>query len=77
MMHVLLEDLFHVFPNKNVDKLLMFSAKPGVGQPAVFTPDAGSGSFDYKPANVASFTAAGVEYQWGGSLCAYTNYWCP
>jgi alpha-amylase len=58
-------DIFHVFPNKNVDKLLMFSAKPGVGEPAVFTPDAVSGSFDYKPANVASFTAAGVEYQWG------------
>ena len=57
--------IFSAFPNENVDKLLMFSSKPGVGQPAVFSTDAVSGSFDYEDANVASFTDAGVEYQWG------------
>lgn len=57
--------IYNVFPNENVDKLLMFSAKPGVGQPAIFTPDAVSGRFDYKPANITSFSDAGIVYQWG------------
>ncbi|HLW19724.1 MAG TPA: starch-binding protein [Cyclobacteriaceae bacterium] len=57
--------IFNVFSNENVDKLLMFSSKPGVGQPAVFSPDPISGSFDYETSNILSFAAAGVEYQWG------------
>ncbi|MBD9698253.1 hypothetical protein IGS67_01930 [Flavimobilis sp. GY10621] len=40
--------------------LAMFSAKPGVGQPSIFSLNA-SGAFDDKPANVLGFTAGGVK----------------
>ena len=57
--------IYNVYPNNNVDKMLMFSSKPGVGQPAIFSPDPNSGSFNYNESNILSFNAAGVEYQWG------------
>lgn len=56
-------DVFNYFPNKNVDKLLMFSAKPGVGSPGVFSINPTSGSFDYT--NVKLFNQVGVDYKIG------------
>ena len=54
----------HSFTNKEVDHLLMFSSKPGVGQPSIFSLN-DDDEFDYAPANVTGFTAAGVTYAYG------------
>lgn len=61
--------VYTMFSAKNVDKLLMFSAKPGVGQPGVFSLNA-SGAFDYQ--NVKLFNQLGVEYKWG-DYCVASN----
>lgn len=47
--------------NTAVDKLLCFSAKPGVGQPAIFS--AVDGKFDYE--SCLGFKKAGVKYAYG------------
>ncbi|MFV0471434.1 MAG: chitobiase/beta-hexosaminidase C-terminal domain-containing protein [Paludibacteraceae bacterium] len=54
--------VFTMFGNKEVDKILMFSSKPKVGQPGIFSLNE-SGAFDYK--NVKLFGEAGIEYMWG------------
>ncbi|QIK84188.1 carbohydrate binding domain-containing protein [Sanguibacter sp. HDW7] len=54
-----------------VDKLAMFSAKSGVGQPSIFSLNAG-GAFDYKTANVLGFTAGGVKYKAGDGFTGST-----
>ncbi|GAB3814446.1 hypothetical protein GCM10028820_10410 [Tessaracoccus terricola] len=52
------------FENEEVDHLALFSSKPGVGQPSMFSLNA-SDSFDYEPENVTGFTAGGIEYAHG------------
>lgn len=52
--------VFNKFGN-GMDRLLMFSSKPGVGKPGVFRPDA-SGFMSYADAYVSLFSAAGVVY---------------
>lgn len=54
--------IYNLFDNNEVDKIMMFSAKPGVGQPGVFSLNS-AGAFDY--ANVTVFNTAGVTYKWG------------
>lgn len=54
-------------PEQGVDRMAMFSSKPGVGKPALFTPNA-DGSFDYEPANVHGFEDADIEYAYGDGL---------
>lgn len=54
-----------------VDKLAMFSAKPGVGQPSILSLNA-AGAFDYKPANVLGFTEGGVKYKAGDGFTGST-----
>ena len=54
--------IFNLYDNNEADKILMFSSKPGVGQPAVFSLNA-SNAFDY--ANTTGFATAGVSYKWG------------
>ncbi|NYD67366.1 fibronectin type III domain-containing protein [Agromyces atrinae] len=52
------------FDNKEVDHLALFSSKPGVGQPALFSLNAND-AFDYEPANVAAFKASGISFAYG------------
>lgn len=54
----------HTFANSNVDRVAMFSSKPGVGTPAMFKLNA-NGKFDYTPANVQNFTLAGISFKYG------------
>nr|AKG25402.1 alpha-amylase [Microbacterium aurum] len=59
------------FANKEVDHLAMFSSKKGVGQPSIFSLNS-EGAFDYKPANVAGFTAAGISFAYGDGFTGST-----
>ncbi|WP_166982566.1 fibronectin type III domain-containing protein [Paramicrobacterium fandaimingii] len=52
------------FSNDEVDHLAMFSSKPGVGEPAMFSLNA-SGAFDYEPANAVGFDEAAISYAYG------------
>ena len=54
----------NTFSNNVIDKVAMFSAKPGVGQPSIFSLNS-SGKFDYVKANVLGFKDAGVEFKYG------------
>ncbi|MFD6178434.1 MULTISPECIES: hypothetical protein [unclassified Isoptericola] len=54
-------------PTQGVDRLVMFSAKPGVGKPSLFLPNA-SGSFDYEEENVLGFAKAGIELEHADGL---------
>ncbi|MCB9201997.1 MAG: starch-binding protein [Flavobacteriales bacterium] len=54
--------VYNLFDNSEVDKLLMFSSKPNVGVPGLFSLNA-SGAFDY--VNVEGFADAGISYMWG------------
>lgn len=56
--------------NTAVDKLLCFSAKPGVGEPAIFS--AVNGSFDYD--TCLGFKKAGVKYAYGDGFLGDTMY---
>lgn len=56
-------------PEQGVDSLLMFSAKPGVGEPALFTLNE-DGAFDYEEENVLAFEDAGIEYAYGDGLAS-------
>lgn len=57
------DGVYNTFAN-GADRLAMFSAKPGVGQPAVFWPNA-SGSLDYGTEFVKLFSTVGITYKWG------------
>lgn len=52
------------YSNSEVDRLAMFSSKPGVGEPAMFSLNS-SGSFDYEPENTVGFDSAGISYAYG------------
>ncbi|WP_209067013.1 carbohydrate binding domain-containing protein [Arthrobacter pigmenti] len=54
----------NTFANNEVDHLAMFSSKPGVGQPAMFSLNA-SGAFDYETENVTGFEVGGITYAYG------------
>ncbi|PFG29411.1 carbohydrate binding domain-containing protein [Paramicrobacterium agarici] len=56
------------FSNQEVDHLAMFSSKPGVGQPAMFSLN-GSGAFDYEPENAVGFDEAAISYAYGDGFC--------
>ena len=60
-----------LFGNKEVDHLAMFSSKPGVGQPAMFSLNS-AGNFDYKVANVKGFTDAGISFKYGDGFSGST-----
>ena len=62
-------DVYTMFSKKEVDKLLMFSSKPNVGQPGLFSLNA-TGAFDYQ--NVKLFNTVGIEYKWG-DFCVPTQ----
>ena len=53
-----------------IDKLLCFSAKPGVGQPAIFS--AVDGKFDYT--TCLGFKKVGVKYAYGDGFLGSTMY---
>ena len=55
------------FPAKNLDHLLMFSSKPGVGTPSVFTLNS-SKTFDYTVANTVPFKTAGVFFKYSDAF---------
>ncbi len=55
----------HRFANKEVDQLMMFSSKPGVGVPALFKLNPTSGTFDYAAAYVTGFKVGGIEFKYG------------
>jgi Alpha amylase, catalytic domain len=63
---------FNSFAN-GMDRLLMFSSKPGVGLPAMFKMNA-NGKFDYTAANAVPFATAGITYQYGNSFLTPTLY---
>lgn len=54
----------NTFANEEVDHLAMFSSKPGVGQPAMFSLNA-AGAFDYEPENTVGFEEAGISFAYG------------
>ena len=53
----------HTFGNSNVDRIAMFSSKPGVGVPALFKLNANN-AFDYTPANVLKFVDGGISFKY-------------
>lgn len=62
----------NTFVNDNVDHLAMFSAKPGVGEPAVFSMN-DAGVFDYEKENVLGFEDGDITFAYddgfaGGSM---------
>ncbi|MFD0022937.1 hypothetical protein [Streptomyces sp. NPDC058382] len=61
--------LHDTFGNAEVDHLAMFSSKPGVGQPALFTLNA-EGAFDYEKDNNLPFKANGITYAHADGLTA-------
>ncbi len=50
-------------------QLLMFSAKPGVGEPALFSLNE-DGAFDYEEENVLAFEDAGIELEHADGLAS-------
>lgn len=68
--------LLDSWENAEVDHLANFSAKPGVGEPALFGLNA-EGAFDYEPENVAGFEEAGVEYAYADGQTAETVLGVP
>lgn len=56
-------------PAQSVDSLLMFSAKPGVGEPALFSLNE-DGAFDYEEENVLAFEDAGIELEHADGLAS-------
>lgn len=56
-------------PEQSVDSLLMFSAKPGVGEPALFSLNE-DGAFDYEEENVLAFEDAGIELEHADGLAS-------
>ena len=62
----------HRFANKEVDQLLMFSSKPGVGQPALFKLNPTTGTFDYGTDYVTGFKAGGIEFKYGDGFAFST-----
>ncbi|MFE9854519.1 carbohydrate binding domain-containing protein [Streptomyces sp. NPDC005780] len=60
-------DLRTSFARGEVDHIANFSSKPGVGQPALFSLNT-AGTFDYEPANVQKFGAAGITYKYADGL---------
>lgn len=52
------------FANNEVDHLALFSSKPGVGEPSMFSLNAND-SFDYEPENVLGFTEGGISFKYG------------
>ncbi len=61
----------YTFENKEVDHLMMFSSKVGVGKPSIFSLNA-NGAFDYAPANVTPFASAGVKLAHGDGFTGST-----
>jgi alpha-amylase len=57
------------FARNEVDHIANFSSKPGVGQPALFNLNS-AGTFDYEPANVQQFAAAGITYKYADGLAS-------
>lgn len=53
----------HTFGNNNVDRIALFSSKPGVGVPAMFKLNANN-AFDYTAANVLKFVDAGISFKY-------------
>ena len=62
----------HRFTNKEVDQLMMFSSKPGVGVPALFKLNPTSGTFDYAPAYVTGFKVGGIAFKYSDGF-AFTK----
>ncbi|MCL6289156.1 hypothetical protein PV749_01815 [Streptomyces sp. ID03-2B] len=62
-------DLRSKFANAEVDRIANFSAKPGVGEPALFSLNA-EGAFDHEPENNAPFEESGINYAYGDGLSA-------
>ena len=62
----------HRFANKEVDQLMLFSSKPGVGQPALFKLNPTSGLFDYGAAYVTSFKVGGIAFKYSDGF-AFTK----
>jgi alpha-amylase len=63
---------FNTFAN-GTDHLLMFSTKPGVGQPALFKMNA-NGKFDYTSTYAIPFGTAGITYQYGDAFLSSTLF---
>lgn len=53
----------HTFGNKNVDRIALFSSKPGVGVPALFKLNANN-AFDYTAPNVLNFATNGIAFKY-------------
>ena len=62
----------HRFTNKEVDELLMFSSKPGVGTPALFKLNTTTGTFDYGTSYVTGFTTGGISFKYGDGFAFST-----
>lgn len=59
------------FANNEADHLLMFSSKPKVGQPSIFSLNSDD-EFDYEPENVSAFKDAGVSFAYGDGFVGST-----
>ncbi len=62
----------HRFTNKEVDQLMMFSSKPGVGVPALFKLNPTTGMFDYGAAYVTNFKTGGIFFKYSDGF-AFTK----
>jgi hypothetical protein len=57
------DDIYNTFAN-GMDRLAMFSSKPGVGEPAIFTMNA-NGALDYEDENILAFEDYGISFLYG------------
>jgi hypothetical protein len=57
------DDIYNTFAN-GMDRLAMFSSKPGVGEPAIFTMNA-NGALDYEVENILAFEDYGISFLYG------------
>lgn len=64
----------HKFANKEVDQMMLFSSKPGVGQPALFKLNPTTAMFDYGLTYIVGFKAGGIEFKLGDGFTGSKMY---
>lgn len=67
-------DMMYRFTNKEVDQLVYFSSKPGVGDASIYKLNATTGLFAYGAPYETRFKAAGIEFKYGDGLSAKHVY---
>ena len=67
-------DMMFRFANKEVDQLVYFSSKPGVGDASIYKLNSTTGLFAYGAPYETRFKAAGIEFKYGDGLSAKHVY---